>query len=168
MKNRFLFIVGLFTLSMTLGSTNSWAVELPEQTKKSPVFSQSGGMERPENVIVVAKSGGDFTTITDALASLPVPNTTPTVIEVKPGTYAEINPIQMKDFVHLRGSGTDVTTIQETTSDDMFILNGLTNVEVSDFTFISTYEVFWNTSSSPKIKNNTFILDGYVWGIYND
>lgn len=68
-------------------------------------------IERPASVFMVATSGGNFTTISAALASLPTPNTTPVLIKVMPGTYTESNGIQMKSNVHLQGSGREVTTV---------------------------------------------------------
>jgi hypothetical protein len=68
-----------------------------------------------QNEIVVAKAGGDFTTITSALNSLPTSgsgapsSTNPYLIFVAPGVYTE--QVIMKDFVDIQGSGEEVTKI---------------------------------------------------------
>lgn len=67
-------------------------------------------IQKAANVITVAQSGGDFTSIFAALASLPDPNTTQVVIKVMPGTYSE-NTLTMKSNVHLQGAGREVTTV---------------------------------------------------------
>ena len=93
-------------------------------------------IEKPANVIIVAKSGGDFPTITEALATLDDPNTTPTVIKVMPGTYLE-NRIQLKSLVNIQGSGKDVTIIDDyIQSYPLFEIayGGITDVEISGFT----------------------------------
>lgn len=61
------------------------------------------------NRVVVAKSGGDFTSIGEALASINPTFDNPFVIEVMPGTYVEN--IVMKSNVHLRGAGRGMVTI---------------------------------------------------------
>ena len=71
---------------------------------------------RPAQVLWVAKSGGDYTTVTAALNAIgtTVPASDPThpyVIKVAPGTYVEPGGITMKDGVDLEGSGTDNTVI---------------------------------------------------------
>jgi hypothetical protein len=61
--------------------------------------------------IVVAKSGGDFTSIGAALASITTSFPCPAVfvIDVLPGTYNE--DVQMKSCVHLRGAGADAVHV---------------------------------------------------------
>lgn len=160
-KKTFILTTLLFFI-ITLGTAAIW-------TGKS-FAGKTFGPENPAslaNVIVVAKSSGDFDSIQDAIDSITPTADKPYLVEVMPGTYVEDNPIQMKDFVHLSGSGADVTTIQETFSDDIFILNGLTNVKISGFTFESTYEVFWNIASAPTIQDNTFVLADGAWGIWS-
>jgi hypothetical protein len=77
---------------------------------------------KPENVLVVAKSGGDYTSIQQAIdASTPTADD-PVLIEIKPGVYTEN--IIMKSYVHLKGSGPDNTIIQAlVTSSDVIYCN---------------------------------------------
>jgi hypothetical protein len=67
---------------------------------------------RPANVVWVAPSGGDFTTVSSALASITDNGAAhPYVVKVAPGTYNEPGGIDLKDYVDLEGSGQDTTTI---------------------------------------------------------
>jgi hypothetical protein len=70
-------------------------------------------------VVVVAKSGGDYTSvqaaidsITDAAAGKPY------LVWVAPGVYNET--VVMKPYVHLQGAGQEATTINSTTTNSTF------------------------------------------------
>lgn len=114
-------------------------------------------IEKPANVLTVAQSGGDFTTISAALASLPDPNTTPVVIKVMPGTYTESAGIFMKSYVHLQGSGRDVTIIEgpiKISSVEDVAISGLKIRYPSYITGV--YGAIHIATSSPVIKDNYF------------
>ncbi len=67
------------------------------------------------NVVVVAKSGGDFTTIQAALDSITTAGAgNPYLVWVAPGTYAE--QVTMKPYVDIEGAGRWLTTITHTGS----------------------------------------------------
>jgi hypothetical protein len=71
---------------------------------------------RPAQILWVAKSGGDYTTVTAALnaigTTIPASDSThPYVIKIAPGTYNEPGGISLKNDVDLEGSGTDNTVI---------------------------------------------------------
>jgi hypothetical protein len=71
--------------------------------------------QHAHNLLVVAKSGGDFATITDALNSITDNSAdNPYVIYVAPGTYMET--ITMKPYVDIEGAGEQVTKITYTGS----------------------------------------------------
>jgi len=63
----------------------------------------------PQDVIWVAKSGGQFTMVSAAINS--ITDSRPHVIKVAPGTYVETSTITLKNNVDLEGSGQNRTTI---------------------------------------------------------
>ncbi|TAK06072.1 MAG: hypothetical protein EPO39_09765 [Candidatus Manganitrophaceae bacterium] len=75
--------------------------------------------------VTVATSGGDYTTVSAALAAISPSSSNPYVIDVMPGSYSD-SPT-MKSYVHLRGAGREVTTLTGTIA----ISNNATNVAVS-------------------------------------
>ena len=67
---------------------------------------------RPAQVVWVAKSGGDFTSVAAALASITGNSADqPYVVKVAPGVYSEPGGIDLKSYVDVVGSGQDATTI---------------------------------------------------------
>lgn len=124
-------------------------------------------LEKPANVKVVAISGGDYTTITGALANINPTVDNPYVIKVMPGTYNES--VTMKSYVDLQGAGMDVTKI--TFEDGNAITcDNVTNVSISGFT-IDGYHGIHNRQSSPTIMWN-LIKTSYSYpgttGIHNE
>jgi hypothetical protein len=66
----------------------------------------------PAQVVWVAKSGGDFTLLSTALASITDNSVSkPYVIKIAPGTYTETAAVALKNYVDVEGSGQDATTI---------------------------------------------------------
>ena len=67
--------------------------------------------------LVVAASGGDFTTVQAAVNSITDASATnPYLIWIAPGVYAET--VTLKPYVHLQGAGRDVTVLQGNITDD--------------------------------------------------
>ncbi|MEM7114985.1 MAG: hypothetical protein AAF614_21285 [Chloroflexota bacterium] len=63
------------------------------------------------NIVVVAKSGGDFTTLSAALASITTASASnPYLIRIAPGVYQE--KVNVKDFVDIEGSGQGITILR--------------------------------------------------------
>ncbi|KKW18946.1 MAG: Parallel beta-helix repeat protein [Parcubacteria group bacterium GW2011_GWF2_50_9] len=101
------------------------------------------GTITPDNIqpiayrVVVATSGGDYTTISAALAAINPTATTPYVIEVMPGMF--LDNVTMKSHVHLRGAGREVTTVQALNTDaPVLSVNSLSNVAISGLTIAGT------------------------------
>lgn len=111
----------------------------------------------PMKELIVA-SDGEFTTISAALASLPTPNTTPTIIRVMPGTYNE-GSLTMKSNVHLQGSGRDITTID--TLEGYIDVSTLNNVTISNLTIYGYTPVrCWNGCDNLDVSRNKLIKSG--------
>lgn len=122
-------------------------------TVLSLAFSQSSSAAPYNGHVVVAKAGGNYSTISAAMAAINPTATNPYVIEVWPGTYTE--QISIKSYVHLKGSGANVTTINGAGTDAV-IINGRTNVRVTGFTLTGGYvgiEIF-SPASNVIIENN--------------
>jgi len=97
---------------------------------------------RPARVVSVASSGGDFTSVGEALASI-VDNSAanPYLIEVAPGTYVEPAGIDLKDYVDIEGSGQAVTTISSSSAavDNTTVrAAGVMHGEIRDLTIVNT------------------------------
>ncbi len=128
-------------------------------------IDDTGASSAPAHRVVVATSGGDYTTISAALAAISPTATDPYVIDVMPGTYIEN--ITMKGYVHLRGAGREVTAIQSpSTSSEVISLVSLTNTAISGFTVTGGLYGIYNNSSSPTITGNT-VTGSNGTGIYN-
>jgi hypothetical protein len=68
-----------------------------------------------ENVVIVAKSGGDYTSVQGALDSITDAATdNPYLVWVAPGVYSET--VTMKPYVHLQGAGQEATVITSSVS----------------------------------------------------
>ena len=65
------------------------------------------------NVVTVAKSGGDYSDISDTMASITdATAANPYVIRIGPGIFVENDGIDLKSFVDLEGSGEGITIIR--------------------------------------------------------
>ncbi len=72
----------------------------------------TGAAVAPHNVIWVAKSGGQFSSVRAAMESISDASASnPYVVKVAPGIYTETAPILLKSNVDLEGSGQDRSTI---------------------------------------------------------
>jgi pectin methylesterase-like acyl-CoA thioesterase len=81
-------------------------------TKHAPPSLRSG------KISVAADGRGDFCTVQGAIDLLPSNNTRPVTIEVRPGTYNEIDYVPAaKPFITVHGVDRDTTVIQYTNND---------------------------------------------------
>eukprot|EP00268_Persea_americana_P045294 TRINITY_DN4610_c0_g2_i3.p1 TRINITY_DN4610_c0_g2~~TRINITY_DN4610_c0_g2_i3.p1 ORF type:complete len:389 (-),score=48.41 TRINITY_DN4610_c0_g2_i3:77-1243(-) len=84
-------------------------------TLKHSIFSTAKNKVSPSYTLVVDKnpSLGDFTTIQDAIDSLPSVNLVRVIIRVNAGIYKEkVSIPSLKDFITIQGAGADVTVVQ--------------------------------------------------------
>lgn len=131
-------------------------------------------LEKAANVVVVAKAGGDFTNIAAAMAAINPTADNPYVIKVMPGIYQVswdwVNKwgagIVMKSYVHLQGTGRDVTTIEGVGVVNSTIgCESVTHATISGFTFKGSkfggYEtikaIMVSDSSYITIEDNNFV-----------
>jgi hypothetical protein len=118
------------------------------------------------NVIVVAKSGGDYTSIQSALDS--ITDASPTncyLVKVMPGVYNER--VWMKPYVDIEGSGELTTKITYTGSDSLYTgtVIGASNAELRFLTVENTggmtYAVaIHNNNASPRLTHVTATATG--------
>jgi pectin methylesterase-like acyl-CoA thioesterase len=133
--------------------------------------------QRVQNLLVVAKSGGDFTTITDALNSITDNSAdNPYVIYVAPGIYTET--VTMKPYVDIEGAGERATkiTYNNTNSWVNGTVDGVDNAELRFLTVESTggsnqaHAIYNSCGGSARITHVTAIASGgneYTTGIKN-
>ena len=141
-------------------------------TTAGVIESQSGGVKFPDgttqitamkaarNVIVVSPSGGHFTTISAALASILDASTTNRyLVYVGPGTYTET--VTMKQFVDIQGAGELATKITQVgNAAGTPTVAGASNAELRFLTVENTGGFDFaiamrNISASPRITNVT-------------
>lgn len=114
-----------------------------------------------QNVIVVAKSGGNYTTITAALNSITTASDTNRyLIKVMPGVYTER--VTMKQYVDIEGAGELATKITYTASAsaDTGTVVGASNAELRflgvENTGANDYAIaIYNGSASPRLTHIT-------------
>jgi hypothetical protein len=118
-----------------------------------------------KNVIVVAKSGGNYTTITAALNSITdASDTNRYLVYVAPGVYSE--QVQMKPYVDIEGAGELTTKITWTsTSETSGTVVGANNAELRFLTVENTGGFYYataiyNSSASPRLTHVTASASG--------
>jgi hypothetical protein len=131
-----------------------------------------------QNVIVVAKSGGDFTSVQAALDSIGDNSATNRyLVWVAPGTYTET--VTMKPYVDIQGAGELATKITAagSASPGTGTVVGADNAELRFLTVENTggntYAIaIYNHSASPRLTHLTAIAsgidEGHGYGVYND
>ncbi len=97
-----------------------------------------------ENVIVVAQSGGDYSSVAEALNSITdsaVDNRY--LVQVMPGTYVETGLVTVKEYVHVQGAGPNATLVTSsrtsgTPGNGAATVDLLENGRLSDLTIHNT------------------------------
>ena len=128
------------------------------------------------NILLVAPSGGDFTSIQAALNSITQATAlNPYLIEVAPGIYSET--IVMKPYVDIQGSGEGVTKItahgSAVISDST--VTGASNAEIRWLTIENTggstnATAVYNDAASPRLTHVTVSTsnDSFAHGVLNE
>ena len=96
----------------------------------------------PSKVIIVAKAGGDYTSIQSAISSISTAAAdNPYLVWVAPGVYEE--QVTMAPYIHLQGSGQGATVITKSDSSVTLYLAAYTSLRdltvINDSTFYDTY-----------------------------
>ncbi len=125
----------------------------------------SGGSGGYAQTIVVAKSGGDFTSVADALASIgDASSAKPYLVYVAAGVFTETGLVDVKPYVHLQGAGRNATVIESTRSNASASTDAATvllqeNGLVSDLTIrnLATTDVAVGLYSSSNAEYTTRI-----------
>lgn len=124
-----------------------------------------------QNVVVVAKSGGDFTSIQAALDSITDASAgNPYLVWVAPGTYTET--VTMKPYVDIEGAGELVTKIAGVS---FFAVMGAGNAELRFLTVENNtggdeITAIYNGSDSFRLTHVTAMVSGGVinYGVRNE
>jgi len=158
-------------------NTTSGGVKFPDGTTQTTAYL--GSSVSYQNVFTVAKTGGDFTTITGALGACA--STGPTngyLIRVMPGVYNEnVNCLQ---YIHLKGGGKYTTIINgvvygadSCVIEDFYIKQGVSCTNVSPTILHNIITNINEQGNGIEISNGgkpwiieNEILDCYGWGIY--
>ena len=136
----------------------------------------SAFMPAAGNLIIVAKTGGNFSTITTALNSISgASDTNRYLIYVAPGVYNE--QVTMKQYVDIQGSGelTTKITFAGSATDTLGTVIGANDAELRFLTVESTggdvYAIsIYNNNASPRLTHITVSAKNSsdVYGVYND
>ena len=86
------------------------AIGMLLETVDIPYASYADKVQPVENVVVVAKSGGDYTSVQDALDNITASASNPYLIRVAPGVYT--GTVDLESYVDIEGSGEGVTILR--------------------------------------------------------
>ena len=128
-----------------------------------------------QNVVIVAKSGGDFTTITAALTSITTASDTNRyLIYVAPGVYTER--VTMKQFVDIEGAG-ELTTKITFIGDASVVTGTVVGANDAELRFLTVentggaaYAVaIFNSGAAPRLTHVSASASGGTgsYGVYN-
>jgi hypothetical protein len=111
-------------ITSTYATTATYALNAPS----------SGGGVAWQYVKVVAKSGGDYTTITEAINAITPSSTDRYLVLVMPGVYSE--QVTLKPYVHLKGAGVASTIMTSQANGNQNLAESAT-LEVPDNSQVS-------------------------------
>ena len=123
-------------------------------------------IEKPANMVVVAKSGGDFTSVQDAIDSIAPDAANPYTIKIMPGIYQES--VTTKPYVSLVGSGPENTTLSSTINGKTLICADRTIVEniAVSYADVSGYVELVNVleNASVILRNVKIVVPSNAYG----
>ncbi|PIE55861.1 MAG: hypothetical protein CSA34_06850 [Desulfobulbus propionicus] len=128
MKKHVILLLSLFGMLM---------IGVPVSAKEKVVVIPMLANKSMNNIVTVAKSGGDFTDLQKAIDSITDASLeNPYLIVIAPGRYRVEQTITMKPWVSITGSGQKVTTlwgnIGSSSIDTAAIIQGASDVELSN------------------------------------
>lgn len=129
-----------------------------------------------ENVIVVAKSGGDYTSVAAALNSISSPSSSNRyLVWVAPGVYNETDLLEVREYVHLQGAGPNATVVTSSRTHTVQNSDAATarlydNGRISDMTVAnegnsSTYAIaIWSAEASREASIDNVVVEVLATG----
>jgi len=139
-SKRFLVALLIFTWTLPILASN---------------FNHADG--RVKKVVTVARSGGDFSRVEDALDSIyDASKSRSYVILIEPGTYSVTRPLDMKKWVSIQGSGKESTLLKTSIGSNANgeFING------ADFTSISNLSIRMRPNSRNPTRVALRNVDG--------
>jgi pectin methylesterase-like acyl-CoA thioesterase len=154
-------VAGLFVLSISSTLVHADFYVIPVNKKM-------------KNVIIVAKSGGQYTDVKTAIDSISDAGPgNPYLVYIGPGAYTVTSPIQLKAYVTVMGSGRDATLLKgAVSSDNKFdsaVIRGASNATLTQ---LSVENIggddrsigIYNNGDSPVLDDIAVTASG---GVYN-
>jgi len=138
--------------------------------QKLTMVSGSPRWVKEDNVITVAKNGGDFTTIKDAIAA--ASGTVNTSVLVYPGVYSEDNPVVGKLLTTVKAIGGQNTVVVEAANAEEHLFSAVSSFFVQDVTLkdvvgVGKYAVDFDTGTGVVLAEN-IILDNCSNGFHQN
>ncbi len=121
-----------------------------------------------DNVITVAKSGGDYSSVAAALNSIgDASASNPYLVRVMPGVYTETELVTVKAYVHVLGSGPLVTVITSartggSPNNGAATVDLLDNGRISQITVRNTGTGTFGIALYSALSTRTAVVDGVV------
>ena len=150
-------LVSILATWLSLSTTNSNA---GNKVVVIPVFGET--TPNIENVITVAKSGGDFTnpieavnSITDATANKPY------TIFVAPGVYSISKPVVLSPYISLTGSGQNTTVIRNINPANQEVLGFTHGGSLANSETIEVSNIKLQNSSGGQVCYGVNSFEGY-------
>lgn len=161
-------ITGAITVDGLISSATG-GFRFPDATVQTTAATGGAGVP---NRIIVAKSGGDFKLIQDAIDSVTPTQANPYLIEIGPGVYPE--DLVLKSYLHLRGAGIGGTVITPVAGTQHVTATGLSGVKLSQLTLYDDVTVGPVVSAGIRAEGSSLELvdvrlEGYrTWQILSE